>query len=166
MSLTTRRTTHRLTIEAPADLIFAVLQDSSHWPFLDGLTVYSERVNGDDAEHELRTSVVANGYLNSSHCHRVFDAARRRGEFEQLGLEYPLLKMGGHWVILQADSRSEVTLSHEFEVNEEGAGELLDLIHRTIDDYSRRELEALRLSSERLSVLVQQHSAGAHTREA
>ena len=57
MSLTTRRTTHRLTIDAPADLIFAMLRDSSHWPYLDGLTVYSERVSGDDADHELRTSV-------------------------------------------------------------------------------------------------------------
>jgi aromatase len=36
----------------------------------------------------------------------------------------------------------------------------------TNDDYSRRELEALRLSSERLSLLVQQHSAGADAGEA
>lgn len=167
MSATTRRTTtHRLTIKAPADLIFTVLRDSSHWPFLDGLTVYSERVSGDEADHELRTSVVANGSLNSSNCHRVFDADRHRGEFQQLGLEHPLMQMGGRWAILQADASSEVTLTHEFEVDEEGTGELLELMHRTIDDYSRRELEALRLSSERLSLLVQQHSAGAHAREA
>ena len=166
MSLTRHRTTHRLTIKAPGDLIFAILQDSSHWPFLDGLTVYPERVSGDDAEHELRTSIVANGSLNSSNCHRVFDAARQRGEFRQLGLEYPLLRMGGHWAILQVDGRPEVTLTHEFEVEEEGTGDLLELIRRTIDDNSRRELEALRLSSERLSVLVQQHSAGAHAKEA
>jgi aromatase len=51
-------------------------------------------------------------------------------------------------------------------VDEEGSGELSELMHRTIDEYSRRELEALRLSSERLHLLVQQHSAGAHAREA
>ncbi|TLM80912.1 SRPBCC family protein [Pseudarthrobacter sp. NamE5] len=166
MSLTTRRTTHRLTIEAPADLIFTVLQDSTHWPFLDGLTVYSERVSGDDADHELRTSVVVNGALNSSHCHRVFDAARHRGKFEQLDLEYPLLHLGGHWAILQAHGCSEVTLTHEFEVDEGADAELPDLIHGAVDEYSRRELDALRASSERLSVLVQQHSAGAPAREA
>lgn len=166
VSLTTRRTTHRLTIKAPADLIFTVLRDSSHWPFLDGLTVYSERVSGDDADHELRTSVVANGALNSSHCHRVFDAAGHRGEFQQLGLEHPLLSLGGGWAILRADGACEITLTHEFEVDEEEAGELSELVHHTIDEYSRRELEALRLSSERLSLLVQQHSADAHAREA
>jgi aromatase len=166
VSLTTQRTTHRLTIKAPADLVFTVLRDSSHWPFLDGLTVYSERVSGEDADHELRTSVVANGALNSSNCRRVFDAAGHRAEFQQLGLEHPLLKLGGNWAILRTDGRSEVTLTHEFEVDEEGSGELLELMHRMIDEYSQRELEALRLSSERLSLLVQQHSGGVHAREA
>ena len=141
MSLTTRRTTHRLTIDAPADLIFTVLRDSSHWPYLDGLTVYSERVSGDDSDHELRTSVVANGSLNSSHCHRVFDAKEHRAEFRQLGVEPPLLSLGGGWAV-----------------------------HRVIDEYSRRELEALRLSCERLALLLRQHStmgaAGTNAKEA
>ncbi|MDR7081604.1 hypothetical protein J2X01_000885 [Arthrobacter ginsengisoli] len=157
MSLTTRRTTHRLTINAPADLIFAMLRDSSHWPYLDGLTVYSERVSGDDANHELRTSVAANGSLSSSHCHRIFDAAGHRAEFRQLGLEHPLLSLGGEWSIHRAEGSSEVTLNHEFEVDEED-GELPEQIHRTIDEYSRRELEALRLSCERLARLLLQHS--------
>lgn len=160
MPLTTRRTTHRLTIGAPADLIFTVLRDSSHWPLLDGLTVYSERVSGVDADHELRTSVVANGSLNSSHCHRVFDAEGHRAGFRQLGLEPPLVRLDGGWEILRAEEFSEVTLHHEFEVDEE-AGELPELIHRTIDEYSRRELEALRLSCERLALLLQQHSGAA-----
>jgi hypothetical protein len=160
LPLTTRRTTHRLTIGAPADLIFTVLRDSSHWPYLDGLTVYSERVSGDDSNHELRTSVVANGSLNSSHCHRVFDAEGHRAGFRQLGLEPPLLRLDGGWEILGAEEFTEVTLHHEFEVDEE-AGELPELIHRTIDEYSRRELEALRLSCERLALLLQQHSRAA-----
>lgn len=167
MPLTTRRTTHRLTIKAPADLIFTILRDSSHWAFLDGLTVYSERVSGDDANHELRTSVVANGALNSSRCRRVFDAVRHRAEFRQLGLEHPLLSLGGGWTIIRAGGEaSEVTLTHVFEVDEEEAGELPNLMHRMIDEYSHRELEALRLSSERLSLLVQQHSAAANAWEA
>lgn len=154
MPLTTRRTTHRLTIGAPADLIFAVLRDSSHWPFLDGLTVYSERLSGDDTNHELRTSVVANGSLNSSLCHRIFDAEGHRACFRQLDLEPPLVSLGGGWEILRSEAYSEVTLHHEFEVDE-AAAELPELIHRTIDEYSRRELEALRLSCERLAPLLQ-----------
>lgn len=98
----------------------------------------------------------------SSHCHRVFDAAGHRAEFRQLGLEYPLLSLGGGWAILRADGLSEVTLNHEFEVDEE-AGEFPVQIHRTIDAYSRRELEALRLSCERLSLLLQQHSSAGPT---
>lgn len=166
MALATQRTTHRLAIKAPADLIFSVLRDSSHWPFLDGLTVYSERVSGDDADHEVRTSIVANGALNSSRCHRLFDAAAHRAEFRQVGLEPPLLRLGGSWVILRSDGDSEVTLTHEFEVDGAAAGHLPELMHRMIDEYSHRELEALRLSSERLSLLVQQHAAGAPASEA
>ncbi|MET1064562.1 MAG: hypothetical protein ABWX85_06285 [Arthrobacter sp.] len=157
MSLTTRRTTHRLAIDAPADLIFSTLRDSSHWPYLDGLTVYSERVSGDDFNHELRTSVAASGALHSSHCHRVFDAAGRRADFRQLGLEPPLLQLGGGWEIHGTDAGSLVTLNHEFAVQPDSEA-LSELINANIDEYSRRELEALRHSCERGARLLQQHS--------
>ncbi|MET3919280.1 hypothetical protein [Arthrobacter sp. UYEF20] len=158
MPKTTRRTTHRLIIDAPGELIFRMLRDSLHWPYLDGLTVYSERVSGDESSHELRTSVVVNGSLSSSHCHCVFDASELRAEFRQLGLEAPLLRLDGGWAIRRSEGSSEVTLDHEFEVDND-AGELAELIHRTIDEYSRRELEALRVSCERLALLLRQHSA-------
>lgn len=89
---TSHRSTHRISISAPADLVFSMLRDASHWPYVDGLTVYSERVSGDGATHELRASVVSNGSLNSSHCWRVFDAAAHRAEFQQLDLEPPFLR--------------------------------------------------------------------------
>ncbi len=158
MPKTTRRTTHRLIIDAPGELIFRMLRDSLHWPYLDGLTVYSERVSGDESSHELRISVVVNGSLSSSHCHRVFDASELRAEIRQLGLEAPLLRLDGGWAIRRSEGSSEVTLDHEFEVDND-AGELAELIHRTIDEYSRRELEALRVSCERLALLLRQHSA-------
>jgi hypothetical protein len=156
LTKTTRRTTHRLSINAPGELIFRMLRDSSHWRYLDGLTVYSERVSGDDWSHELRTSVVFNGSLNSSNCHRIFIDADLRAEFRQLGLEFPLLRLGGGWSIRRSEGFSEVTLDHEFEVDD-NAGELPELIHRSIDEYSRRELEALRLSCERVALLLHQH---------
>ena len=151
----THRTTHRLSINAPADLVFSMLRDASHWPYLDGLTVYSERVSGDDAGHELRTSVVSNGSLSSSHSWRVFDASSHRAEFHQLELEPPLRELGGDWEIRPADGLSEVTLHHEFEVDDEHLAERINAI---IEDYSRRELEALRVSCERLSLLLQHHA--------
>jgi len=152
----TYRTTHRLAIDAPADLVFSMLRDASHWPYLDGLTVYSERVSGDDVGHELRTSVVSNGSLSSSHCWRVFDAATHRAEFHQLDLESPLRELGGDWEIQPADGLSVVTLNHEFELDDE---HLAERINGIIEEYSRRELEALRASCERLSLLLLQHHA-------
>ncbi|GAA2127018.1 hypothetical protein GCM10009825_04740 [Arthrobacter humicola] len=149
------RTTHRLSINAPADLVFSMLRDASHWPYLDGLTVYSERVSGDDTTHELRTSVVSNGSLSSSHCWRVFNAARNRAEFQQLNLEAPLQQLGGDWEIRQADGLTMVTLNHAFEVDDE---HLAERINGIIEDYGRRELEALRVSCERLSLLLQHHA--------
>jgi aromatase len=161
MPVTTRRTTHRLSIDAPEDVIFSMLRDSAHWPYLDGLTVYSERVSGDDSNHELRTSIVANGSLSSSYCRRVFDAGRHRAEFRQLDVEAPFQALGGEWEIHRADGQSVVTLSHEYELDadtEADAEELAERVSRNIDEFSRRELEALRLSSERLAQLLQQHS--------
>jgi hypothetical protein len=150
------QTSHRLGINAPADLVFSMLRDASHWPYLDGLTVYSERVSGDDATHELRTSVVSNGALSSSHCWRVFDAANHRAEFQQLDLEPPLLHLGGDWEIRPSDGLSVVTLNHGFEIDDE---HLTLRINQIIEDYARRELEALRASCERLSLLLQHHAS-------
>lgn len=155
----THRTTHRLGINAPADLVFSMLRDASHWPYLDGLTVYSERVSGDDAAHELRTSVVSNGSLSSSHSWRAFDAASHRAEFHQLDLEFPLRELGGDWEIRPEDGLSVVSLTHEFEVDDEHLAGRLNAI---IEDYSRRELEALRVSCERLSLLLQHHAPQTH----
>jgi aromatase len=153
---TTRRTTHRISIDAPAELIFSMLRDSSHWPYLDGLTVYAERVSGDDSGHELRTSVVSSGSLSSSHCWRVFDAPGLRAEFQQLDLEPPLRLLGGAWEIRSSDGPSEVTLSHYFEVDDDYLAERITGI---IGDYGPRELEALRASCERLAMLLQHHTA-------
>lgn len=162
MSLGTRRTVHRLSIDAPGDVIFSMLRDSAHWPYLDGLTVYSERVSGDDSNHELRTSIVANGSLSSSRCRRAFDAAGHRAEFRQLDVDAPFLALGGAWDVRREDGQSVVTLSHEYELDagtDDDADELAERVTRSIDEFSRRELEALRLSSERLTRLLQQHSA-------
>lgn len=149
------RTTHRTSINAPADLVFGMLQDAAHWPYLDGLTVYSERVSGDDATHELRTSVVSNGSLSSSHSWRVFDAAGHRGEFQQLDLEPPLRQLVGDWEVSTSDGLSVVTLNHGFDVDDE---HLTGRINGIIEDYAVRELEALRVSCERLSILLQHHT--------
>ncbi|MGO4490606.1 hypothetical protein AB4Y86_00750 [Arthrobacter sp. 2YAF22_2] len=161
MSLTTRGTTHRLAIDAPEDLVFSVLRDTSHWPLLDGLTVYSERVSGEDLDHELRISVVTNGALSSCHCRRFLDPAGLRILFEQSAPEAPLLRLAGGWAVSAGADDDQglavVTLSHEYEV-EDGAAELSSWIHRSIDDYGQRELAALKLSSERLGSLLQQHS--------
>ncbi|MET3810077.1 hypothetical protein [Arthrobacter sp. UYEF3] len=161
VSLTTRGTTHRLAINAQSDLVFGVLRDTSHWPYLDGLTVYSERVGGDDREHELRISVVANGALSSSHCRRFLDAAGRRIVFEVSRPEAPLLRLAGGWAVSEGGDADQglavVTLSHEYEVDD-GAAELSSWIHRSIDDFGQRELAALKLGSERLAALLRQHS--------
>lgn len=161
MSLTTRGMTHRLAIAAPGELVFGVLRDASHWSFLDGLNVYSERVSGDERDHELRISVVVNGALSSSHCRRFLDPAGQRILFEHPTPEAPLVRLAGGWSVTEGTDADEglavVTLNHEYEV-EDGAAELSSWIHRSIDDYGQRELAALKLSCERLAVLLRQHS--------
>lgn len=64
---------------------------------------------------------------------RIFHVPELRAEFRQLGLEFPLLRLDGGWGIP-------------------------GLVQQTIEEYSRRELQALRLSCERLARLLLQHS--------
>lgn len=159
MSLTTRGMTHRLDIAAPGQLVFRVLRDASHWPCLDGLDVYSELVGGDDREHDLRISVVADGALSSSDCRRLLDPAGLRILFEQSAPEAPLVRLAGSWSVGEGvgeggEGLAVVTLSHEYEV-EDGAAELSSWIHQSINDYGQRELAALKLSCERLAALLQ-----------
>jgi hypothetical protein len=47
--------------------------------------------------------------------HRLSIDAELRAEFRQLGLEFPLLHLGGGWSIRRLERFSEVTLEHEFE---------------------------------------------------
>ena len=76
----------------------------------------------------------------------------------RLSIDAPFLALGGAWEIHQADGQSVVTLGHEYELDDD-TEELAGRVTRFIDEFSRRELEALRLSSERLARLLQQHSA-------
>lgn len=150
-------TSHRVSIDAPADVIFDLLRHSVHWPYVDGLMVYAERVSGDDSSHELQTSLVANGSLWSSLCHRVFHAAGQRAEFRQLNVAAPFVALGGQWEIQRAGGLTVVALHHEYELDDH-TEDLADQVNQTIDEFSRRELEALKITSERVARLLLQHS--------
>jgi aromatase/bifunctional cyclase/aromatase len=85
------------------------------------------------------------------------DPAQRRIDFHQTELQLPLVRLGGEWAISDVGGRSLASLTHEYAV---GAldGELAERISQLIGENSMRELEALKLTCERLNTLVRQHS--------
>ncbi|MDQ0028646.1 hypothetical protein [Arthrobacter bambusae] len=164
MSNATRDTTHQLVIDAPAGLVFTLLRSSSHWPDLEGLTVYAEQISGDDLAHETRISVAAHGGITSTNFQRVIDPERRRIHFKHSSPDAPTLRTAGSWQVDDATQRpstgpasSVVTLNHEYQV-EDSSAEVQAWILETIDEYAQRELEALRRSCERLASLMKEHA--------
>lgn len=120
MSDATRETTHQLVIDAPAGLVFALLRSSSHWPDLEGLTVYAEQIRGDDLAHEIRISVAAHDGITSTNFRRLINPDRRRIHFEHSSPDAPALRIAGSWQVNDASQRpstgpasSVVTLNHE-----------------------------------------------------
>ncbi|MFC8410062.1 hypothetical protein [Arthrobacter sp. NPDC057259] len=160
MSHATRTTTHQLVVDAPAELVFSLLSAASHWPDLDGVTVYAEQIGGDERDNEVRISFAVDGALMSTHFRRLIDAEERSIRFQHSGPDTTPYQVSGSWhVDLAADDptpgpgASVVTLVHEYLI-EEGSEEVW--AEEIFDEYARRELAALRRSCERLQ-LLQRH---------
>ena len=160
MSHATRTTTHHLVIDAPAELVFGLLNSFSHWQDLDGVAVYAEHIGGDERDHEIRISFVDNGALASAHFRRTVDAEKRLILFQQSGADTTPYDVAGRWRVEEATDRpatgpapSVVTLEHEYQIEAGADGTWAE---RVFDEYARRELAALQRSCERHQ-LFQRH---------
>jgi aromatase len=149
-------TTHGITIDAPAGVVFEAIRDGAHWPYLNGLSVYAERISDGEDQHLMRISTVVAGELNSCTVNRTLDAASGSIYFQQTDVIDPLRTFGGEWSVTEADAGTIATVQHDFDVD--AGPDTVAWLHQTIDDSSRRELEALKATSEWLHGLLRQHA--------
>jgi aromatase len=151
------RTTHEVTVAAPAGVVYGLISDAVRWPLFFPPNVHVEQLEFDGESERLRMWATANGQVRSWTSRRLLDPALRRVEFRQELPAAPVQAMGGTWTVdaLGAD-RSRLTLLHEFTVADDAPDDVA-WVERATDTNSRTELDSLRRLAEqwgRLDELV------------
>ncbi|MFE1948854.1 aromatase/cyclase [Streptomyces sp. NPDC059524] len=143
------RTTHEVTVAAPAGVVYGLISDAVRWPLFFPPNVHVEQLEFDGDSERLRMWAVANDEVRSWTSRRLLDPGRRRVEFRQELPARPVQSMGGTWIVdaLGAD-RSRLTLLHEFTVADDDADDVA-WVRRATDTNSRAELDNLRRLAER-----------------
>ncbi|MEU1852698.1 aromatase/cyclase [Streptomyces sp. NPDC019990] len=134
------RTVHETEADAPADMVYLLIRDTSRWPLYLPPNVQVEQLETTGDTERLRMWATANGQVKSWTSRRVLDPAARRVEFRQEVPAAPVESVGGTWIVtdLGAD-RSLLTLLHDFTVAGDRA-EDVEWVERAIDTNSRAEL--------------------------
>ncbi|MFF9778205.1 aromatase/cyclase [Streptomyces sp. NPDC013978] len=143
------RTTHEVTVAAPAGVVYGMVSDAVRWPLFFPPNVHVEQLEFDGDSERLRMWAVANDQVRSWTSRRLLDPGRRRVEFRQELPAAPVQSMGGTWIVdaLGAD-RSRLTLLHEFTVADDAPDDVA-WVQRATDTNSRAELDNLRSLAER-----------------
>ncbi|MEU3891387.1 aromatase/cyclase [Streptomyces sp. NPDC029041] len=142
------RTTHEVTVAAPAGVVYGLISDAVRWPLFFPPNVHVEQLEFDGDSERLRMWATANGQVRSWTSRRLLDPALRRVEFRQELPAAPVQAMGGTWTVdaLGAD-RSRLTLLHEFTVADDAPDDVA-WVERATDTNSRTELDSLRRLAE------------------
>ncbi len=145
---TTYQLEHAVEIDAPADLVYALIADVEAWPRIFPPTVYIEREPLAGNDERIRLWATANGTVKSWTSRRTLDPRARRVNFRQEVSAAPVASMGGSWLVNEATQDScWVRLLHDFAAVSEDADDL-DWISRAVDTNSRSELASLKAYAE------------------
>ncbi|MFJ4063009.1 aromatase/cyclase [Streptomyces albogriseolus] len=143
------RTTHDVTVAAPAGVVYGLISDAVQWPLYFPPNVHVEQLEFDGERERLRMWATANGEVKSWTSRRVLDAVARRVEFRQELPARPVRSMGGTWIVepLGAD-RCKLTLLHDFTVDGDDPGAVA-WVERATDTNSTAELANIKALAER-----------------
>ncbi|MFF5448616.1 aromatase/cyclase [Streptomyces sp. NPDC012888] len=151
------RTTHEVTIAAPAGVVYGLIADAARWPLYFPPNVHVEQLESDGSRERLHMWATAEGQVKSWRSRRTLDPGSRRVEFRQEVSAAPVESMSGTWIVEPRGAAScRLVLLHEFTVIGDDAGDAA-WVERATDTNSRAELGNLqRLAEdwERLDELV------------
>ncbi|MFZ3597747.1 aromatase/cyclase [Streptomyces sp. BH104] len=137
------RTTHEVTVDAPAGVVYGLVGDAVNWPLFFPPSVHVEQLEFDGSHERLRMWVRANGEITSWTSRRVLDPAARRVDFRHDLPAAPARTMGGTWAVeALAPDRSRLTLTHDFTAEGDDPGAVAWLEQAT-DTNSRAQLEQI-----------------------
>lgn len=147
-------TEHTVTVEAPADVVYAVLEDIEGYCKLFPPTESSTLLEQSDTHQIARLVVDVSGQTQSWVTRRDLDSRRRVIAYRQLDNAPMIQYMGGEWRALPLDdTHTQLVITHDFAArateavpSEERATELL---RAAVDRNSHADLDAVRAESER-----------------
>ncbi|MER5950767.1 aromatase/cyclase [Streptomyces sp. NPDC001904] len=151
------RTTHEVSVDAPAGVVYGLIGDAVTWPLFLPPSIHVEQLEFDGRSERLRMWVRASGEITSWTSRRTLDPARRRIDFHHELPAAPARSLAGTWQVqaLAAD-RSRLTLSHHYTLTGDDPRQAAWL-EAAVDTNSRTQLDRIgRLARrwDRLDALV------------
>jgi aromatase len=137
--------THRLTVEAPAKVLYDLVADATRWPVLFGPTVHVDILERSASAERFAIWATGGAAVVGWTSSRTFEPDAPRVSFRQEHSAPPISFMGGSWEFHETgDNATEVLLEHSFAC-EPGAEDQIEAI---LDRNSTAELAALRQAAE------------------
>lgn len=137
------RTQHSLTVDAPADALYALVADVTRWPAVFEPTVAVRHVERTERTERFEIWATIEGRVAHWRSRRTLDPVRRLVSFRQEHSAPPFSDMSGAWLFRELPGgRTEVVLRHRFTLADDDAGTLADC-ERALETNSARELAAL-----------------------
>jgi aromatase len=152
-------TEHTVTVEAPADVVFAVLADIEGYANLFPPTQESTILEESETHQIARLVVDVSGQIQSWVTRRDIDRERRVIAYRQLENAPMIEFMGGEWRALPLDEkRTQLVITHDFAARPTEAvpsqEKATELLRAAVDRNSDADLDAVRKESERRAQVV------------
>ncbi|WP_406632004.1 aromatase/cyclase [Amycolatopsis sp. WGS_07] len=138
---------HAETIGAPADRIFATIDDIENWPLVFPPMVHVERLGDGAAGERFQVWATAGGQVKSWVTGRAAGKGPSSVRFSQLTSPPPLAAMDSEWSVEPGHGRSTVRIRHEYRALTDDP-ESLAWIERVVGENSAHELAALKTGAE------------------
>jgi aromatase len=145
---TVREVEHRIDVNAPAERVYALIEDVDQWPETFPPTVHAECVERDGDDELIRIWATANGTAKTWTSRRRHDPRRMSIAFRQERSQHPVGGMGGEWIVEPvSDTTCRVRLLHDFFAASDDPADV-EWIAQAVDRNSTAELGALKTSAE------------------
>jgi ribosome-associated toxin RatA of RatAB toxin-antitoxin module len=147
-------TEHTVTVEAPADVVYAVLEDIEGYADLFPPTQSSTILEESDTHQIARLVVDVSGQVQSWVTRRDLDRDRRVIAYRQLENAPMIQFLGGEWRALPLDdNRTQLVITHDFAARATEAvpsqEKATELLRAAVDRNSHADLDAVRNEAER-----------------
>jgi aromatase len=147
-------TEHTVTVEAPADVVYAVLADVEGYANLFPPTESATILEETETYQIARLVVDVSGQLQSWVTRRDLDREHRTIAYRQLENAAMIEYMGGEWRALPLDDkRTQLVITHDFAARPTEAvpsqEKATELLRAAVDNNSHADLDAVRKEAEK-----------------